>query len=228
MLIIGHRGSRGTQPENSMAGFRDGFDSGAAMLEFDIQLTRDKVPVVIHDPNLLRTHHTNFHISRHTMAELQQLGLRPIVPALEQVLDKYFAKIMLNIEVKARGSAAAVIDLLEKKYVTQSSDWEHIIISSFSKKELIAARKKSSSVRLALLHAFNPFAFLLLHRRIQLTAAGFHRLHINAFALMAARRIGIWTYVYTVNHLETANRLTQKKVDGVVTDFPQKFAKSLR
>ena len=54
-LIIGHRGASAVAPENTMAAFREAIGVGADGIEFDVRLTRDGVPVVIHDSTLRRT-----------------------------------------------------------------------------------------------------------------------------------------------------------------------------
>jgi glycerophosphoryl diester phosphodiesterase len=54
-LIIGHRGASAVAPENTMAAFREALAVGADGIEFDVRLTRDGVPVVIHDSTLRRT-----------------------------------------------------------------------------------------------------------------------------------------------------------------------------
>lgn len=54
-LIIGHRGASAVAPENTMAAFREAIAVGADGIEFDVRLTRDRVPVVIHDSTLRRT-----------------------------------------------------------------------------------------------------------------------------------------------------------------------------
>jgi glycerophosphoryl diester phosphodiesterase len=54
-LIIGHRGASAIAPENTMAAFREAIAVGADGIEFDVRLTRDRVPVVIHDSTLHRT-----------------------------------------------------------------------------------------------------------------------------------------------------------------------------
>ena len=54
-LIIGHRGASAVAPENTMAAFREAIAVGADGIEFDVRLTRDGVPVVIHDSTLRRT-----------------------------------------------------------------------------------------------------------------------------------------------------------------------------
>jgi len=51
-LVIGHRGSRGTRPENTLAAVDDALTAGADLVEIYVQLTADGVPVVVHDPVL--------------------------------------------------------------------------------------------------------------------------------------------------------------------------------
>jgi len=50
--LQGHRGARGLFPENTLAGFRGALAVGVSSLELDIAVTRDGVPVVVHDPSL--------------------------------------------------------------------------------------------------------------------------------------------------------------------------------
>ena len=69
MLIIGHRGAAGLAPENTIDAMAAGIAAGADMLELDVRLTRDGVPVVAHDNRLLRTHHQNESISHLTYTE---------------------------------------------------------------------------------------------------------------------------------------------------------------
>lgn len=50
--VVGHRGSRGTHPENTLSSFREAVAAGAEAIELDLQLSQDDVPVVFHDPLL--------------------------------------------------------------------------------------------------------------------------------------------------------------------------------
>ena len=53
-LIVAHRGASTVAPENTMAAFRAGIEAGAEGVEFDVRLTKDGVPVVFHDADLVR------------------------------------------------------------------------------------------------------------------------------------------------------------------------------
>ncbi len=56
LSIHGHRGSRGTHPENSLPAFQEAVAAGIQVLELDLQLTADDVPVISHDPDLTAEH----------------------------------------------------------------------------------------------------------------------------------------------------------------------------
>lgn len=221
MLIIGHRGAADLAPENSMEALQAGFDAAADMLEFDVRLTKDKIPVLVHDFHTLRTHHNASIISRLTLEELKQHTEKQPIVTLEEVLDVFFGKIVLNIELKGRGTGTIVTQLLRRHYINKKSDWGNVFLSSFKGSELAAVRRLSKEVNISMLHIQNPFIFIAYHRRLQLSAVGFHRLYVNVFALEIAKRIGLLTYVYTVNHPETALMLARQGVDAIVTDNPR-------
>src|SRR4026208_948606 len=69
-LIIGHRGASAGAPENTMAAFRAAIAAGADGIEFDVRLSRDGVPVVIHDSTLRRTGGLPQRIADLTVSEL--------------------------------------------------------------------------------------------------------------------------------------------------------------
>src|ERR1044072_5920589 len=74
-LIIGHRGASAVAPENTMAAFREAIAVGADGIEFDVRLTRDGVPVVIHDSTLRRTGGLSLRIAELTWAEVAKVDV---------------------------------------------------------------------------------------------------------------------------------------------------------
>ena len=66
--LVAHRGHASVFPENSLGALRSALRSGVRHIEFDVQLTRDQVPVVIHDANLRRTGGVDLLIAR-TLAD---------------------------------------------------------------------------------------------------------------------------------------------------------------
>ncbi len=230
MLVIGHRGAAGIAPENSLEALRAGVDAGADMLEFDVHMTNDNVPVLIHDGNLLRTHRKRAFINRVSFKQLQALTAdspNPIV-SLEAVLDEFYGEILLNIEIKQRGMAPYLVNLLEGKYIKRKSDWDLFVFSSFYANELLGVRKLSKYANLWLLHKRNPFIFIAFARRLNLDGVGFHRLYINDFALAIAKKTNLFTYAYTVNRPGAAKQLGDRGIDAVVSDYPTKILQGIK
>jgi glycerophosphoryl diester phosphodiesterase len=96
--IIAHRGNAAEFPENTLQSIASAVELGVKHVEFDVQLTADKVPVVIHDADLERVGDRPDVVADMSWADLaesavgenQRLGNRfafTYPPSLEQVLD---------------------------------------------------------------------------------------------------------------------------------------------
>lgn len=214
MLVIGHRGAAGIAPENTLKALKAGRDASADILEFDVRLTSDNIPVLSHDARL-----HGAKVSQTTLADLKKHGA---VTTLQEVLDTFWGKVLLNVELKPLADIGTVYNLI-KKYVKSSDDWDNVVVSSFHVRQLLALRKLSPQIHLALLHSVNPFSFITYGRQLQLSAVGWHRLHVNALAIEIAKRAGLFTYVYTVNRPDAVARLERRGIDGVVTDYPDRL-----
>jgi glycerophosphoryl diester phosphodiesterase len=216
MLVIGHRGASGLAPENTLESLRAGIEAGADMVEFDVRMTSDKTLVLSHNATL------NGKIIRMTkFADLQKAGP---TTTLESVLDEFFGKIILNLEVKPTTTIRLVYETV-KKHVQTDDDWDNIIFSSFHIRQLSQFRNLDKKINLGLLHSINPFTFITYNRRLNLSAVGWHRLHVNNLAIAIAKKAGIFSYVYTVNRPEAAIILEQRGIDAIVTDYPNRMIK---
>ena len=111
VLVAGHRGMRACYPENTMLSFQKAVELGVDMIEMDINLSADGVPVVIHDRKVDRTTNGSGYVGDMTVSELQSLdaGVRfngvfsgCKIPTFEEFLD-YVVTIpglLLNVEIK--------------------------------------------------------------------------------------------------------------------------------
>ncbi len=227
MLIIGHRGANGPAPENTIDAMHHALTQGVDGIEFDVRITRDNAPIVVHDRTLRSTHQINKKIHRLSLSELHELLPNHTIPTLIDVLDTFWGKTFLNIELKSKGSADVVIGLLSARYITQDKDWEHCLISSFRATELKIARRLSPHARLGMLHGENPYKFIFYQRSIKLSALGFHRHHISMFVMALAQRFKLFTYVYTVNRPRAAKIARSQKFDAIITDYPKRIRDTL-
>lgn len=222
MLIIGHRGGGGTERENTLSALRAGVSAGIDILHIDVHTTRDHVPILLHDASLYRTHKLELIVSSVDYQSLRAATKSKCPPTLSQVLDRYFGRILINIELRSRGSAKAVIALLEN--YTDNNKWDALLFSSFHVTELAAIRRASKEANIALLQDSNPFAFITYHRFLHFAGVGFHRLHTNKLALEIAKRAGIFTYAYSVDRPKAALLLAKQGFDGVMTNYPERIS----
>ena len=227
MLVIGHRGAKGTKPDNTLESLKAGMHDGADIIECDVRLTRDGVPVLFHDATLMKFKKLDLP-GNATLQELQDYSKNsaPIV-TLKEALELCFGKVLLNIELKSQGSGKKCLEILEKDFIKNRDDWDKIFFSSFLPSELQAVRKLNKHVSLSLLHFTNPFIFIAYQKKLNLSAVGFHHLHLNTFAQQIAEQTDLFTYVYTVNRPGLALELEKKGIGGIVTDFPDKMVSAL-
>ena len=113
-LVVAHRGSSGSAPENTMAAFRLAVDAGADMIEFDVRMTRDFELVVHHDRSLGRTSDGSGRVWDLTLDELREAlaGLGEPGYRAGQVFDWLYHKHADNgLESKEHPAAPARLDV---------------------------------------------------------------------------------------------------------------------
>jgi len=109
MLIIGHRGARAHEPENTLRALRLGMKC-ADYVEVDVRLSRDGVPVVIHDATVDRTTDGAGTVRDLTLRELKTLdaGCGAEIPTLREVLDCVRGTCGLFVEIKDANSVEGI------------------------------------------------------------------------------------------------------------------------
>jgi glycerophosphoryl diester phosphodiesterase len=103
-LVVAHRGASATHPENSLAAFEAAIAAGADAVEFDVRLTTDGVPVVMHDADVSRTTDGSGLVRDLHLAEIRRLSIAGSpgagVPTLEEVLVLCSARVGVDVEIK--------------------------------------------------------------------------------------------------------------------------------
>ena len=132
IIVEGHRGYCAKYPENTLISFEAALDLGVDAIEFDVWLTSDKVPVLMHDGNALRTCGVNKTLRDMTLEEVKELepcyeakfgetykGIGVKVPTLEELLVLCKEKrpdIKLGVEIKeyTEENVDLTVELLKK------------------------------------------------------------------------------------------------------------------
>ena len=223
MQIMGHRGAAGLAPENTIAAIVEGLAAGADWIEFDVRRTQDGHIVLVHDRSTRRIATKRLSIRKAGMEQLQALEMKhgESIPTLEEALEIIGTKANINIEIKSPDCVPQVVEMVSAR-IKNGQKTSQFLISSFSPAVLRAAYKINKSIPYGLLQIW-PVRFRWL-RSVRLSAVGFY--HISAltpFIVALAKRKGLYTYAYTVNSVEEAKRLKRLGIDGIITNFPDKF-----
>lgn len=151
MFIIGHRGARAVAPENTLAAVQKGMQC-ADYVEVDVRLSRDGIPVVIHDPTLDRTSSGKGPVRKYSVEELRRFdaGGGERIPTFEEVLYQVRGPCGLIVEIKEPGSEEAVCRLLKERSP------ERTLVVSFHDKSLVTAKKLLPQIRTGLIYSQEP------------------------------------------------------------------------
>jgi len=141
-LCIAHRGCSGKAPENTLAAMKLAVEQKEIdMIEFDVQMTRDGIPVVIHDYTLERTTNGTGFVGNYTLRELKKLDagswFHPdytgeTIPTLEEVIQLTKGQIGLNIELKRAGDWYPEIEEKVVSLIRKYNIEKHVSLISFN------------------------------------------------------------------------------------------------
>lgn len=149
-LCIGHRGAAALAPENTLASFVKAVSLGVDMIEFDVQLTQDEVPVVFHDEGLERTAGDWGDLASTPLEKLKQLDAGKWfsssfkgekVPTLEEALHYLSGKTLMYVELKSQKTKNEVLAEKAAELVLNKDLLDQAVVVSFDL-ELIGLVKK--------------------------------------------------------------------------------------
>ena len=127
--VFGHRGACGYLPENTMPSFELAFELGSDAIEFDVVLTKDAVPVILHDLDLTKTTNVASHpnlatfVYKLTFQELKQL----------RVVERYPDRRVESAKFSGQFEIPALRELLSNP----AFDGKHLILELKDGKELL-------------------------------------------------------------------------------------------
>jgi len=227
--IIAHRCGGILAPENTLAGLRMAAAQGCRGVEFDVMLSGDGTPVLIHDETLERTTDGHGRVAETSDAELARLdaGSRHSaqfagepLPAFGDAAGLCLALgLWANVEIKpSHGTDAETGRKVAARAAELWSGSQPPLLSSFSLAALEAARAAAPALPRGLLTVAPPADWLATLRRLGCTTLHCSRTHFSARLLDEARAASVPLLVYTVNDPEEAQTLLRAGVAAVFTD----------
>jgi len=150
---VAHRGYPLRYPENTLSSYKAAYDLGFTHLELDVHLSKDGVPVLMHDPTIDRMTDGQGWVKDYTLEELRQfrVGRDETIPTLEEALLFAKDKMTVNVELKQYGELYPGLEETVLEILKKTDMLDQVYISSFDHYSIVKMRKLSDEVELGLI-----------------------------------------------------------------------------
>lgn len=256
ILNIAHRGGRGLAPEGTMTAFDNAVKLGVDMFEFDTHITKDGHLVVIHDDTVDRTTNGVGKVNDLTLAEIQELDAGYYftdekgdysfrnqgiyIPTVKEVFVKY-PNMRHLIEMKDTNRPEVYEDVIQElwRLIQEYHMEDNIMVGSFNHRinerfeqvswgtiPVGAGEDKATQFVKKHLVYLNGLAGSDVDS-LQLPTADSGMKLTFSNLIKSAQRRNMSVYYWTVNEEAEMRELIEKRVDGIITDYPDRLAKVL-
>ncbi|MEP6848445.1 MAG: glycerophosphodiester phosphodiesterase family protein [Acidobacteriota bacterium] len=247
-LIVAHRGASALAPENTLAAFRMAIDVRAEGIEFDVRLSRDGRPVVIHDSTLERTGRKAVSVSSLTAEELGRIDVgswfnanhrkkadprysNETVPTLADALAalRDFRGV-IYIELKCKDSEVRQLSSAVCSAISASPLVPQIIVKSFKLAVIPHIRFECPGVKTAALFAPKIMRYLRKGKHLVKIAEEFGADHLSLHYSLATHKLmkkvessGIKVAIWTADKPRWVDRGTELGLFAIITNDPAKL-----
>jgi len=268
--VQAHRGDRGYFPENTLPAFYSAIDKGAAVIELDLVISKDKKVVVSHDTfmhsayiswpdgnpvtkeeekrsNLyqmaydsIRSFDAGFRTNPAFPDQKSMKSYKPLLSEMIDSIENYIVKnnkqrIRYNIEIKSGAGDYGIkqpkpeefTDLV-LKVIQEKKIEKHCNVQSFDPQILNALHKKAPKIVIALLTGDKGLDKNLAKLNFKPQIYAPHYGLVNQALLDSVKNRNMKIIPWTVNENKDIERMISLKVDGIITDYPERVIEKLK
>ena len=242
--IIAHRGCSGAYPENTITAIKGAINLGVDMVELDVRLSRDRVPVVFHNSSLMSITSCPRRVEDLTVSELKTLDVGlwrgemfrgERIPTLDEVLALARGRIPVNLDIK---TPAAIVPVIASVQAYRMLD--EVVLSGCTWAEARKVRHLEPGLHVLMnvdgylrtvLRLVSARLALLLSRMQACTAQpmglniGHHYAAERFIRDAAARDLPIWTW--TVDEPHRARQLAKLGAVSITSNWPDRIMQAL-
>ncbi len=224
MIIIGHRGACGYEPENTLISFEKAISLGVDMVEFDVQKCKSGELVIIHDNTVNRTTNGKGKVENLTLEQLKSFdcGKGQKIPTLEEVLDLINRQVKVNIEIKGKGITKEVYKVINS-YLIKGWSYDDFIVSSFNHKDIYEMQKIDLTIPRGVITSGFSLRYLKSLGGLKPYIVMHYYRSLTKRFLKTAHEEGVQVFVWTGNNKKVYEKLRKMGIDGVFSDYPDKF-----
>ncbi len=220
MKIIGHRGARGLAPENTVAGLKKAVGHHVDMIEFDVRVTHDAIPVLHHNAEVIDPNGNKYKINKYSYRELREH--KPDLPRLKEALEAVGQQVPLYIEVKPREPVAPIVQVI-KECIAQGMRPGHLSLASKDQKALLELHAALPDIQKIVIEPWSGVRARVRARQVGTNVVAMNQLWLWRGFIRAASRGERTLYAYTLNNPQKARRWAKYGLAGVITDYPDRF-----
>ena len=227
VLRIGHRGSKGYIAENTLESINHAILLGVDGIEIDIFKCLSGELVLSHENDLKQLTGKSGQLEKLTLGELKKFLVvgKYKIPTLTDVLQTIETPLFVNIELKGLNTAQATSKIITNLSKRTSWRLENFIISSFNWNELEQFRSidKNTPVGVLLSNSMSINEAIEFGKKINAQAIHPNFKLLNEKTVKKIKNNGFKIYTWTVNSKDDINYMKKLKVDGIISDFPDKI-----
>jgi len=238
-LVIAHRGDCSSAPENTLTALKAAVAAGAHAVEFDVHLTRDGQPVVIHDATVDRCTNGRGAVADLSLAEIKALDAGswfagPFegeeIPTLAEALAALPAPTALFIHLRAHENGSDRCERCLAEAAEQHALRKRTVITHHTRHGLQRLREMDPALRLCWIpyggepgEEYVDDAYYLGCRIMQPRAA-----EIDEHFVQYAHEKGMWVNAFWADEIAEMERLIRLGVDGIITNTPRRLRETLK
>lgn len=226
ILNIGHRGAKGHVAENTIPSIKKAIELGADGIEIDVFRCLTGEIVVFHDKTLDMLSNGTGYIEEKSLSELKELNILESsysIPTLEEVIKSIGKEVFLNIELKGSNTSKGSLEMVNKYVKTGKINMSNILFSSFNWEELSELRNLDSDVKIALITGEDPLKAISTALTLNAIAINPNHKKLNQENVEKIFSSGLKIYTWTVNNQLDIIKVKDLKVNGIITDFPERI-----
>lgn len=220
MEIIGHRGARGLKTENTLKSFQLAISLGVDAIECDVRITKDNIPIMNHDKNIINSLGKKYYIRQFKYNFLKQQ--KPDLITLQEAIVYINQRLPLHIEIKPQQPTNSIVDLLNK-FLDSGWQLNNLIISSFDLKVLLTVHNSIPPLQLVILQKYNFIQAIKKANKLGSKNICLNQKYLNRNIVKFITNRGFHVSSYTINNTKKAERLKHAGLTAIITDFPDRF-----